>query len=65
MVDSNERCRTAGNENANLIYGTVGRVEGSVFREWARGEGEEQGGCHSLIYGVLRDVDEQKRKHAL
>jgi len=33
-MDPNERCRGAGDENANLVQEIVKRVEFSVCRKW-------------------------------
>jgi hypothetical protein len=65
MVDSDEGCGGARDEDADLIDGLVGAVEGAVLGEGGRGEGEEEGGGDALIYGVFGDVDEEEGEHAV
>lgn len=57
MVYSKKRRRTPGNEDANLVDGVVGWVEGAVFFEWGGFDGEEEGWCYALVYCVFGYVD--------
>lgn len=40
MMDAEEGCRTSRNEDADLVDGVVGWVEGAVFFEWGGGKGK-------------------------
>jgi len=63
-VESEEGGGGAGDEDAGLVDGVVGGVEGAVVGEGGGGEGEEEGGGHALVYGVFGYVDEEEGEHA-
>ena len=44
MVYANKGGRGAGDEDAGLVDGIVGGVEGAVVVEWCGGQGKEEGG---------------------
>ncbi len=54
----------AGEEDAELVEGGVGGVEGAVVREGGGGEGEEEEGVQGLVDGVFGGVDEEEGEHA-
>lgn len=56
-VDADEGRRGARDEDAELVDGGVGRVEGAVAAEGGAGEGEEEGWGDALVDAVLGDVD--------
>lgn len=64
VVESEEGGGGAGDEDAGLVDGVVGGVEGAVVGEGGGGEGEEEGGGHALVYGVFGYVDEEEGEHA-
>lgn len=64
MMDSEERSRGAGEENADLIDGIVGWVKGPEVFEGAVLQGKEQGRGNTLIDGVLSNVYQEEWKHA-
>lgn len=65
VMYANEGCGGAGDEDANLVDGVVGRVEGTVFREWRGCEWEEESWCNTLVDGVLGNVYEEEWEHAM
>lgn len=64
MVDADEGGGGAGDEDADLVDGVVGGVEGAVFVEGGGGEWEEQRWGYALVDGVFGDVDEEEGEHA-
>lgn len=54
----------AGDEDAGLVDGVVGWVEGAVVLEGGGGEGEEQGWGDALVDCVFGYVDEEEWEHA-
>ena len=63
-MDTQEGRGGAGEEDADLVDGVVGWVEGAELGEGRVAEGEEQGGTDALVDGVFGDVDEEEGKHA-
>ena len=57
--DAEEGERGAGEEDAELVDGAVGGVEGAIVFEGGRGKGKEEGGGDTLVDGVFGDVDEE------
>ena len=64
-MQTDERGGGAGEEDAGLVDGAVDGVEGAVVCEWRGVDGEEEGGCHALVYGVFGNVDEDEGEHAV
>ena len=63
-MDADEGCGGAGEEDADLVDGVVGAVEGAVLGEGGRGEGKQEGRRDALVDGVFGDVDEEEGEHA-
>ncbi len=59
-MDAKERRRGTRDEDAGLVDGVVGRVEGTIVSEGAFFQGEEKGRCNALVYGVFGDVDQEE-----
>ena len=64
-VDAEEGCGGAGEEDAELVDGVVGWVEGAVLGEGCLVEGKEEGRRDALVDGVFGDVDEEEGEHAV
>lgn len=64
-MDADEGRGGARDEDADLVNCVVGAVEGAVFVEGRGVEGEEEGGCDALVYGVFGNVDKEKGEHAV
>jgi hypothetical protein len=65
IVNADKGCGGARDEDTDLVNGVVGAVEGAIFVEWGGLEGKEERGGDALVDGVLGDVDEEKREHAV
>lgn len=63
-VDAEQGQRGAREEDAGLVEGVVGRVEGAVVAEGGGGERKEERGRYTLVDGVFSHVDQEKGKHA-
>ena len=57
VVDADEGDGGAGDEDAELVEEGVHGVELAVFGEGGVFDREEEGGSHTLVYGVFCDVD--------
>ena len=62
-MNAEEGSRRARDEDAGLVDGVVGWIEGTVVFEGAFFQGEQEGRCHPLIYGVFGYVDEKEGEH--
>ena len=62
-MDSEEGGGAAGDEDAGLVDGVVGGVEGAVVRERGLWEGEQEGRRDALVDGVFGYVDEEEWEH--
>ncbi len=63
MMDSDEWCGGAGDEDADLVEEAVHGVEVAVVGEGGAGEREEEGGGYPLVDGVFGDVNEEEGEH--
>ena len=59
-LDLDERKRGARDEDAELVDGVVGRVEGTVLFERSFVQGEEKSGRDALVDGILGHVDKEE-----
>lgn len=64
IVDADEGRGGARYENAGLVDGVVGWVEGTEVLEGCFFQGEEECWGNALIYRVFGDVDQEKGEHA-
>jgi hypothetical protein len=64
MVDADKGRAGSRDEDADLVDGVVGGVEGPVLFKGAGVEGEKQGRRHALVDGIFGNVDEEQREHA-